>query len=97
MLRGYKGNGRAFGLGQVFRLNGEAAEAFAGGGEYGVAYCWRYYWEAGLAYAGGIFFAHYYVDFDFGHVFHAGHVVVVEIGLNHAATVDGDGVFGHCG
>jgi len=72
MLRGYKGNGGTFGLGQVFRLNGEAAETFAGGGEYGVAYCWGYYREAWFAYSGGVFFAHYYVDFDFGHVLHAG-------------------------
>jgi len=64
---------------------GRRRRAFAGGVEYGVAYCWGYdstttYWEAGLAYAGGVFFAHYYVDFPIlGNVFHAGHVVIVEM------------------
>jgi len=32
-----------------------------------------------------------------GMSFMRGHVVIVEIGLDDAAAVDGDGVFGHCG
>jgi len=34
-------------------LRGGRGGGFCGAGEYGVAYCWAYYWEAGLAYDGG--------------------------------------------
>ncbi len=37
MLRHYNGKGSGLLLGQVLGANGEAAEAFAGGGEDGVA------------------------------------------------------------
>ena len=65
--------------------------------ENGVAYGRGYYREAGLADAGGIFFAHHDVDFDFRNFLHAGHLVIVEVGLHDPAAIDGDGIFGHGG
>src|SRR5579859_1442803 len=88
---------RRGGSGQVGGFYGEAAEAFVGGGEDGVADGGGHYGEAGLADAGGVFLAGDEVDLDFGHLVDAGHVVIVEIGLLDAAAVDGDGVFHHGG
>jgi hypothetical protein len=47
----------------------------------------------GFAYAGGFFGAVDDVNFDLWSFVDARHLIVVEIGLQHAAAVDGDGVF----
>src|ERR1700726_3835744 len=84
-------------LGQILVADGEAADALAGYGKDGVADRGRYHRQTGLADSGGIFLAHYQVDFDLRHFAHARHVVVVEVGLLHAAVIDGDGIFHHRG
>ena len=69
----------------------QGADAFAGGGENGVADGRENGRKRGLAEAGGGIISLEEMDFDFGgHLIHAERRIFMEIALHGAARVDGD-------
>src|SRR6266436_2261188 len=83
------GNGT---LCQIFRANGKAPDSFSRRCENRVAHGRGDYRQSGFADAGRLFLAHDHVNFGFRRLANPRHLVVVEIGLLHAASADGDSI-----
>src|SRR6266436_320171 len=83
------GNGT---LCQIFRANGKAPNSLPGRRENRIAHGRGNYRQSGFADAGRLFLAHDHVNFSFRRLANPRHLVVVEIRLLHAASIDRDRV-----